>query len=358
LTDYIKLFFKGTCMGVADVIPGVSGGTLALMLNIYERLISAIKSISPSKVLPIFKNLLIWKESHRQGLMKALNELDAFFLITVGAGIFTAVIALSSQMPHLISKYTEYTFACFMGLIIPSISIPWKMIKEKHANQYISLILGLAFTVGISLMIKQNGAVFGTDQSFGMVCLVLFFCALIAISAMILPGISGSFILMLLGQYVFVSGLISRLKMYVLSFLSSSSSEIPERKKAALALVDRFSDFQVIILVGVFIIGCAIGIILMSKVIHYALQRAHDTTMAFLTGMICSSIYVLWPFKGAQPDGMGLEKIKWLKKAPNILPELNNTTYIALAIFAAAMIFSTCVIYFGNRQAATLDTDA
>ena len=93
---------------------------------------------------------MIWKEDHRKNLAAALKDLDAFFLITVGAGIFTAVVSLASRMPYMIATYTEFMFACFMGLIIPSISIPWKMIKEKHAIQYVALLGGLVFTVGIS----------------------------------------------------------------------------------------------------------------------------------------------------------------------------------------------------------------
>ena len=361
LIDHVKHYIKGMCMGVADVIPGVSGGTLALMLNIYERLISGIKSISPKTILPIFKNLLIWKKDHRSGLVKALNDFDAFFLVAIGMGIVTAVLALSSRMPHLIMNYTAYTFACFLGLIVPSISIPWKMIKKKAASQYIALILGTVFTIGLTWFIKSNGAIFGTDQSFGMTCIVLFFCAVVAISAMILPGISGSFILMLLGQYVFLSGLATKMKMIVLN----PSGPIPLRKQAALSLVEHLSNIQVFVLIGIFLAGCLIGIILMSKVIHFALQKAHDTTMAFLTGMICSSAYVLWPFKQAMPDGINPAnwakeaaniKLNWLKKAPNITPEMTQTTWIAIGIFIAALIFSTALIYFGNRKAS--DTNA
>ena len=352
LIEYVKFYLKGACMGVADVIPGVSGGTLALMLNIYERLIAAIKSISPKTIIPLLKNLTLWKSESRKGFFDQLKVLDAFFLICVACGIFSAVLALSSRMPYLIMQYTEYTFACFMGLIIPSISIPWKMIKEKAVSQYAALFIGLAFTIGVSLLIKENGALFGTDRSFGMSCLVLFGCAVIAISAMILPGISGSFILMLLGQYVFVSGLATRLKMFIKGLISSSASEIPERKKAALALVEPYSDVQILMLIGIFMLGCVIGIILMSKIIHFFLQKAHDTTMALLTGMICSSVYVLWPFKQAMPDTMkAAEKMDWLKKAPNVFPELNQTTWIAIAIFSVAFIASATLIYFGNRKA-------
>jgi putative membrane protein len=350
LVSHLKIYLKGMCMGVADVIPGISGGTLALMLNIYERLIAAIKSVSPRTVLPIFKNLLIWKESHRRDLKSALLELDAFFLMTVGAGVISSFLLLSSIVPHLIVEHTAFMFACFLGLIVPSISIPWQMIKKKAANQYLSLLLGLAFTILISWLVKSNGALFGTEQSFGMVCLIFFCSALVAISAMILPGISGSFILILLGQYMLLSGLATRFKMFIFG-QSFAPGEIPVRKKVALALVERFSDFEVFILIGLFGTGCLIGIVLMSKVIHIALRKSHDTTMAFLTGMICSSAYVLWPFKEGAPVGMlEAEKIKWIPKAPNIIPEMNGTTAIALGIFVVSMIFSAVMVYLGARQ--------
>ena len=330
-------------MGVADVIPGVSGGTIALILNIYERLIAAIKSISPASVISILKNLTKPKE-----LFRIIKELDLLFLIVLAGGIFTAVISLSSIIPNLVFKHTEYTFGCFIGLIIPSIFIPWKMIKSKTISTYISLLAGLALTITFSYVMKEHVSSSSYDGNFSSAVIILFFSAVLAISAMILPGISGSFILMLLGQYLFVSGLIARLKVDLLG------SSVNERKRMALELVEGFSTTEACILIAVFMAGCVIGILLMSRLIHFCLKKSHDVTMAFLTGMICSSVYVLWPYKEAKPDGIDMKD--WMPKAPNIIPEMNSTTTTSIVIFIIALICSTAFIMYGNKRTENQDS--
>ena len=329
-------------MGTADVIPGVSGGTLALMLNIYERLIDAIKSVSPATVLPLFKNLLLHKKSHRAGFVEALKGLDAFFLIPLGLGILTAVLTVSSIIPYLIFNHTILTFACFLGLIVPSISIPWKMMKQKKLAQYGALLFGLVLTVGLTWWVKHSGHEAVSPTEFSTTALIMFGSAVIAISAMILPGISGSFLLLLMGQYVVVTGLLSKIKADVFH------RELTAAKAAALEHVAHFSTGEAIALIGIFMSGCVVGILVMSRVIHFALAKAHDTTMASLTGMICSSIYVLWPFKDLSQKS--LENKHWLQKASNIIPEASSQTWIALSIFAASMIFSAAVIHYGNKK--------
>jgi putative membrane protein len=341
LKNYLKIYIKGMCMGVADVIPGISGGTLALMLGIYERLISGIKSVSPKLILELFKNLQIWKGECRSEILRILKELDAFFLLTLGAGVFTAVLAVSSIIPFLIYEHTEYTFACFLGLIAPSIYIPWKLIKTKSTQQYIAIILGLTLTVASSMIMKDQVGDTIIQHNFQTMAIILFASAIIAISAMILPGISGSFILMLLGQYIVVTGLIARFKVDIFK------RAVNDRKLAALKQVEHFSTIESLLLLGIFICGCVIGILIMSRVIHFALQKAHDTTMAFLTGMICSSFYVLWPFKEKALEG--IEKALWLKKAANILPDINGNLAITSVIFLVATAVSTSLIVYSNK---------
>ena len=336
-------------MGVADVIPGVSGGTIALILNIYERLIAAIKSLSPKSVIGLLKCLNIWKPEQRVKLIAQLKELDLIFLIILASGIFSAVLSLSTIIPNLVFKYTEYTFGCFLGLIVPSIFIPWKMIKNKNAGAYVALIAGLGLTIGFSYLMKKHVGASSYDAGMLKASIILFFSAILAISAMILPGISGSFILMLLGQYLFVSGLIAKLKVDLLG------SSVNERKKMALELVENFSTSEACILVGLFMLGCVIGILLMSRLIHYCLKKSHDVTMAFLTGMICSSLYVLWPFKEARPEGVDMKD--WLPKASNILPDMNQVTVNSIIIFAVALIGSTAFIIYGSKRADKKETD-
>ena len=184
-----------------------------------------------------------------------------------------------------------------------------------------------------------------TQHDFTMMAAILFSSAVIAISAMILPGISGSFILMLLGQYIVVTGLIAKFKVDILN------KTLSEEKLETLSHVQHFSTTEVFALLVIFAIGCAVGLLIMSRVVHFALSKAHDTTMAFLTGMICSSFYVLWPFKRKISDGM--EKSQWLKTASNVAPELSSNFWITSAIFVTAFALSTTIIIFWNQERKT-----
>ena len=227
----------------------------------------------------------------------------------------------------------------------------------KSSKIYIALILGIVLTTIVSILMKSHVSSNSYDASFTSTAIILFCSALIAISAMILPGISGSFLLMLLGQYLLVSSLAAKFKVLVsttfykiLNLFGSSSSqgELSERRKLALSIVENFSTLECMLLLAIFFLGCLIGILLMSRVIHFCLKKSHDVTMAFLTGMICSSVYVLWPFKKALPDGMVMKD--WLPKAPNIIPEMNSTTMTSLAIFTVALIASSAFIIYGNKR--------
>ena len=345
--SYITIYFKGMAMGTADVIPGVSGGTLALILGIYERLIKAVKSVNTNTLKGILALLTFWKADSRKLALKEFKNIDGLFLIVLVFGIISAAVIASSIIPALMINHTEKTFAVFLGLIIPSIAIPWLMIKEKSIANFIPLLLGLAFTIFCSYLLKENGGLIGNDFSFGATALIIFLCAMIAISAMILPGISGSYILMLLGQYIFVTGLIAKLKLDLLKKEPSS-----EAKQQAIDLVAHFSTIETMALIGIFIAGCAVGVTLFSRVIHWSLEHLHDKTMAFLTGMIASSVYVLWPYKATptDPDILVLGKGKWLPMAENLKIDFSNQVHQqSLIFFAVALTLSTTLIIIGRK---------
>ena len=344
----ISTYLKGMAMGTADVIPGVSGGTLALILNIYERLIKAVKSIDINTIKGVLALLTCWKSSSRALANKEFKRIDGLFLITLACGILSAAVLASSIIPALMIDHTEKTFATFLGLIIPSISIPWFMIKKKSFLNVLPLVFGLAFTIFCSYLLKENGGLIGNDFSFGSTALIIFLCAMIAISAMILPGISGSYILMLLGQYIFVTGLIAKLKLDLLNKSASSPA-----KEKAIELVAHFSTIEIIALICTFILGCLIGVTLFSRVIHWALENIHDKTMAFLTGMIASSVYVLWPYKATptDPEILILGKGKWLPMAQNLKMDFSNPVHSqSLIFFFVAFSLSTTVIIIGNKS--------
>ena len=205
MKDSPKTFLKGILMGIADIIPGISGGTIALILGIYERLINAIKSISDFK-----------------------------FLIPLGLGIFTAIIAGSFTIPYLLDTYPAYIFAFFTGLILGSIKIIYKRIKLHKISGFTLGILGfiLAFVITGLKLLQINHSY-----------LIIFFSGIIAISAMLLPGISGSYILLVLGQYKF--------------------------------MLTALKDINIPYIL-IFIAGAIIGLIFFSRIISYLLKLHHS----------------------------------------------------------------------------------
>lgn len=245
--EAILLMLKGFFMGAADVIPGVSGGTIALIVGIYEELIDTISNYDGQMIGLVFSGK--WKE-----LWKRMN---LTFLIPLGIGIVTAIFSLAKLMTYLLSNHQDLTYAVFFGLILGSIFLMRKDFKKSTVTIFF-LVLGAVFTfVLVGLLPVETPK---TLPAF-------FFSALIAICAMILPGISGSFLLLLLGKY----------------------KQVMEVVKAP------FSEGN-IWFVLVFALGAIIGIIGFSKLLKWLLKHYHEALFAFLIGMMLGSLRKLWPF--------------------------------------------------------------
>ena len=343
--DLIKTYFKGMLMGVADVIPGISGGTLALITGIYERLIDALKKLSPKSILQILKALLFI--SHKEQRHKTLKEADLYFLLTLGAGVISAIALATNVIPNLIINHTAVTFSTFLGLILPTLLLPWRLVKKHNYKTYSAFIFGLAITIISTMAVKNQGVQESQVLTFSTATWVCFGSAFIAISAMILPGISGSFILMLLGQYLFILGLVSQ-------FLNNFRSEVDPSKLESIALVSHFTLQETIILLSLFALGCLCGLAIMSRLISKAFERFHDVSMAFLTGMIASAVYVLWPFKQDKLDAFGQilpNKGKWISKAFNIAPDYSSREFkLCLFMFVTSLIISILLLRLGKTD--------
>lgn len=229
-------------MGSADTIPGVSGGTIALITGIYERLIHAISSIKFGFIKPLIKlDFAGFKE-------KLFEEIDFELFIPLVLGIGIAVLTLSKVISYLLQNYTAYTFSFFLGLILASAYILYTKLDEINIKLIILTIIGIILSyifVGLNPIAANHSLI------------VLFFSGMIAICAMILPGISGSFLLLLLGQYA-----------YMLDSLNSL-------------------NFTEII---VFIAGAFIGILGFSKILNYLLENYESATMAFLIGIMIGTL--------------------------------------------------------------------
>ena len=230
----LGIFLRGILMGSADVVPGVSGGTVALIVGIYSRLVGAIASFDAT----FAKHLLGGR------IKQAADHVDWRFLAALGAGIATAILSLAKIITWLILNKPIPTWSLFFGLILASAFLVMRMVDRWTIGA------GLTAAAGAALAFWISGLMPGEASHSH---LTLFLTGMVAISAMILPGISGSFILVLLGQYLFV-----------LEALHSR-------------------DLGVIV---VFSAGCGIGLIAFSKVLKHLLSRHHDVTMAFLCGLM------------------------------------------------------------------------
>ena len=241
---WILLFLKGLIMGAADIVPGVSGGTIAFITGIYERLLNAI-SQAP-KALWLFcsgKFAEGWK------------QLDANFLLVLLSGILTSIFSLAGLIHWLLINQAIVLWAFFFGLIVASCWLVAKQIHRWRWQELIALVIGVAFAAWISI---------GGQISWGSGSLGVFFAGAVAICAMILPGISGSFLLVLIGMYDPIITAVKQLDL--------------------LTLV-------------IFAAGCAAGILAFSHVLKFCMQRFRDVTLVFLLGIMLGSLLKVWPWK-------------------------------------------------------------
>jgi putative membrane protein len=243
---HLGLFLKGFAMGAANVIPGVSGGTIALITGIFERLINAIKSFNGVAIQLLFK-----------GKIKDLiKHIDLYFLIAVFVGMLTSVFSIARLLEYLFINYPVFVWSFFFGLILASVYYVGKTINKWSISVIVVFILGTSIAFFISML---NPA----TQNDSFVYLII--CGVIAICSMILPGLSGSFILILLGNY-------------------------------ELVMIHAVNNLDLKILVPV-MIGAIGGLIAFSHVLSWIYTRYKDQTISILTGFILGSLGILWPWK-------------------------------------------------------------
>lgn len=243
--NYPLLILKGMAMGAADVVPGVSGGTIALIAGIYEELIFSIKSINLKALKLLFAGKLaaFWK------------TINGNFLLSVLLGIVISIFSLSKGLTFLLHHYPILVWSFFFGLIIASAIYVAQTIKTWNVGAVVAGIAGIVIAYFITVISPTEA-----NTSW----IYIFFSGVIAICAMILPGISGSFILVLLGMYQFILGAVVDLNIPVLL---------------------------------VFVAGAAIGIIGFSNVLSWLLKKYHTLTIALLAGFMVGSLNKIWPWK-------------------------------------------------------------
>lgn len=243
MLNRIILLLKGMAMGGADVIPGVSGGTIALITGIYEELINSIRSVDGAlvRLLLTFQLKAVWE------------RINGAFLVNVFLGILISIFSLARLITYLLDEFPIHVWSFFFGLIL--VSIFYVSPSKMKGTDYIGFALGAFIAYAITSFVPGE-----TTESLWFV----FISGAIAICAMILPGISGSFILLLLGKYDFILSAVKDLDLIV---------------------------------IAVFGLGCLVGIISFSKLIHWLLQHYKAVTMSVLAGFMLGSLNKIWPWK-------------------------------------------------------------
>ncbi|QZE15081.1 DUF368 domain-containing protein [Halosquirtibacter laminarini] len=242
----ILLFLKGLAMGAANVIPGVSGGTIALLTGIFNPIIDAIKNVNATTLKMFFT-----------GDFKGFAEqVNLKLLVPVFLGIFVSLITLAKLFKFLFAAYPIYIWSFFFGLILASVFFVARTIHKYNLSTVVAFGIGTAIALSISLMTPA-----GENSGF----LYLILCGIIAACSMILPGLSGSFVLILMGNY-------------------------------ELVMIRSISNLDMGILLPV-VIGAVIGLIAFSHLLSWVFKKHHDHTIATLSGFILGSLCILWPWK-------------------------------------------------------------
>lgn len=247
----VKTFFHGTLMGLADIVPGVSGGTIALIVGIYERLIFALKSIDLKFIPYLFRS--VSDSDYYRRAKRSFSSIDFPFLLPLAAGIGISFLAASKVIPYLRSHYPAYLFSFFFGLIFASAGLVYDRIEEDAPEAFLAGLGGFFFAF---FFVGLEGVVLNHSLP------IIFVAGFLAICAMLLPGVSGSFIVLFLGQYG-----------YMLEALGNF----------------RFTEL------GVFLSGSILSLLSFSRLISHLLKKYRPQTLFFLSGLMLGALRL--PFR-------------------------------------------------------------
>lgn len=367
MSGLVKELFMGFCLGTANIIPGVSGGTFLLVFQIYERVFSIVNQINKSFVLRLIRLGLGMVKEWKKGKVDFgcfLRDTDFIFLLKLGVGAVIAVLALSSLMKYLLVHHFSVTYSLFFGLILVSVIIPVRLVHSYNGSAVFFALLGLCLTIGITWMVNPYDKVKAKSDSYhgqyvkqhgigrdpgvlnrsvskpaddgisqkgsgfldytGQYTMDEYFyawiCGAVSISAMVLPGISGSLVLILMGAYFDVISAVSALK---------------------------YGSLDTLVFLGCFGLGVIAGGLLFARLISFVLNRFYNGTMSFLAGLMAGSLYALWPFK--QVAVLPLQYVKEngnivvlentaVYTNQNILPQHSDPLFLCLVFFLAGCV--------------------
>ncbi|MDT7832887.1 DUF368 domain-containing protein [Flavobacteriaceae bacterium S356] len=294
LKDYLVISLKGVAMGAADVVPGVSGGTIAFISGIYEELLNSISNI----------NLDLFKTLKNEGFKKAWAQLNGNFLLALLIGIFVSVLSLAKVLKYLLENEPILLWSFFFGLVLASVIYIAKQLTKWSVVTFLILIIGAVLAYYITTL---DPLVSGNSSSW-----FLFLAGAIAICAMILPGISGAFILVLLGAY----------------------------QPVLAAVNDR--DYKIIALIG---LGAIVGLLSFSRVLKWLFKHYKNYTLAALTGFIIGSLNKIWPWKHTLSFRLNSHGIEVPLKQESVSPfSYSGEHQLILAIILAIVGFGLIML--------------
>jgi putative membrane protein len=288
--DYLGVLAKGMCMGAADVVPGVSGGTIAIVVGVYEEWLQSLKRCTPAVLLHL----------KREGIASAWRHINGNFLLALFGGILISLKTFAAVVLAAMDAYPILVWAFFSGLLATSVVHLLRGEKGWGLSEGVGVLIGIMFVMAVALMAPAQLPGYGW---------ILFLGGFIAICAMLLPGISGSFILLLMGLYpVFLQAI---------------------------------NDLDIVKLLW-FGTGCICGLVVFSRFILWLLNRYHNRTMAVAVGMLLGSLYVTWPWKEVlktTTDSRGNEIVlQQLSVWPSRYVELTGNDAQIIAAIAAFLI--------------------
>lgn len=363
--NVLRHLITGYLIGLANLIPGVSGGTFALILGVYERLIHFLNTINLTAIKQLGCLVFQWLASGCsrktwQPLISYLRREDYPFITLIALGSLICIVTMSALMKYLLLEHFVNTYAYFFGLIILSIVIPWRMIHRYSPVLVLPLLLGVILTIWVTNSVNPYDKAVNKSTQLETLYLesqgetksstplpkaeptplsyvgkyssgeyiTIFIAGVVAISAMVLPGISGSLVLILMNQYFAVISAIANLKALLLD------------------------DLLFLFVMG---LGIVVGLLSFARLIEYAFKRYHNSTVAFLIGLIIGSLYALWPFKEVKfipqyyvKEGAEIVLIEQYKvyTNTNILPQDTATTIMAVMMVLAGM---ASMVFFVRR---------
>ena len=303
-------------MGAVNKIPGVSGGTVAFITGIYEELIDSITKI----------NFNAFKKLFKEGFISFYNEINGKFLFTVFGGLIASFFSVSLLLDLLIEKYELYIFGLFFGMILGSFYVIYNKLEKLTFRTSIALIIGFMFGMTISFADKIN---LGSSE------LIIFFSGVIAISGMVLPGLSGSYLLLLMGNYTLI----------MVDSVNSLYFSIVDLFKFDFNFI--YDDERVYLLKVLFLFttGSILGLIFLSNILGSLLKKHKSITIAVIVGFIAGSLRGVWPWK---IKSQGLEEID---KIAIYIPEVNNdSSLIAVVYIIIGILFVVLLESFANKN--------